>query len=151
VIARVLLVLVVAVGCGRTQRAPNAPATPSRPALYDRLGRMDAIKDIAKAFVEQQLVNGPLSARFASVDVARLQDQLAIQLCELSGGPCTYTGRSMRDVHAGMAISDAELSTFLAGLRTTLDRFQIDAKAQEELLALVRDQYGAPPELPPGP
>ena len=44
----------------------------------------------------------------------------------------------MRDVHAGMAITDAELSMFLAGLQVTLVQFKIDAKVQDELLGMLR-------------
>jgi hemoglobin len=123
--------------------APTGPKQPAGPVLYDRIGRMDAIKGIVKDFVEEGLKKGPLAARFANVDSARLEDSLANQLCELAGGPCKYTGRSMREVHAGMAITDAEFAAFETALGLTLVKFKVEPAEQRELIGLVREQRAA--------
>jgi hemoglobin len=111
--------------------------------LYDRIGRMDAIKGIVKDFVEEGLKKGPLAARFANVDAAHLEDGLANQLCELTGGPCKYTGRPMREVHAGMTLGDTDFAMFVAALQQTLDKFKVEPAEQNELLAIVKKQRDA--------
>lgn len=131
----VLLVLAL-IACGRP--SPRPVARPSGPVLYDRIGRMDAIKDIVKDFVENQLLAGPLAARFTNVDVVQLEDKLSTQLCELTAGPCKYVGRAMREVHAGMQITEADFAAFVAALEQSLIKLDVHAAEQRELLALVR-------------
>lgn len=134
---RALAVLVLAAACSK-QPPPSTPALPAGPVLYDRLGRMDVIKDIVDDFVEERLVTGPLAARFAHTDLARLEDNLATQLCELSGGPCKYTGRAMGEAHASLTISDADFTAFLAAFQQSLAKLGIRAAEQDELLGKLR-------------
>jgi hemoglobin len=134
---RALLVIVL-VACGSQSPRPTTAQQPSGPVLYDRIGRMDAIKGIVKDFVEEQLLKGALAPRFTNVDVVRLQEQLSTQLCELTSGPCKYVGRSMREAHATMQISDGDFTAFVGALEQSLTKFKVDATEQKELLALVR-------------
>ncbi|HEY5927953.1 MAG TPA: group 1 truncated hemoglobin [Kofleriaceae bacterium] len=137
---RLLLVIVLVfsfVACGPRSQ-PSTLTQPAGPVLYDRIGRMDVIKDIVKDFIEQQLMKGELAARFVNVNTALLADNLATQLCELSGGPCKYAGRSMREAHAELAITEADFTAFVGALEQSLVKYKIDAKAQSELIALVR-------------
>lgn len=132
------LVLVLAlVACGARSPRPGASTQPSGPVLYDRIGRMDVIKDIVKDLVEQQLMKGALAHHFTNVNPALLEDSLSRQLCELSGGPCKYTGRSMRETHATLAISEAEFTAFVTALQASLDKHAIKPQEQKELLGLV--------------
>lgn len=130
--------MIVLVACGSKSPRPGTVAQPSGPVLYDRLGRMDAIKAIVKDFVEEQLLEGSLAVHFTNVNAAQLEDNLATQLCELSGGPCKYTGRSMREAHATMQISEADFNAFIAALEQSLIKLQVSAAEQRELLGLVR-------------
>jgi hemoglobin len=128
----------VLAACGSKAHAPSAAsAAPSGPVLYDRIGRMDAIKGIVKDFVEERLLKGSLAPHFANVNVAVLEDSLATQLCELTGGPCKYVGRSMREAHASMTIGNADFTDFLAALEQTLVKFKVEPREQKELLDLV--------------
>jgi hemoglobin len=134
---RALLVIVL-VACGPKSPRSGTTQQPSGPVLYDRIGRMDAIKGIVKDFVEEQLLKGSLAARFTNVDVARLEDNLSTQLCELTAGPCKYEGRPMREAHAALQISETEFTAFVAALEQSLIKFKVDAAEQRELLAIVR-------------
>jgi len=133
---RLLLVLAL-VACGAKSPRSAANAKPTGPVLYDRIGRMDVIKDIVKDLVEEQLMKGSLAHHFTTVNTALLEDSIARQLCELSGGPCKYTGRSMREAHASMTISDADFAAFVTALRTSLAKFKIARPEQTEVVALV--------------
>jgi hemoglobin len=132
-----LLALAALAACGTRAKAPSAATPQSGPVLYDRIGRMDAIKLIVRDFVEEQLLRGPLAPHFTNVNAAMFQDSMATQLCELTGGPCKYTGRSMRDAHATMSLTHADFTAFTAALQQTLAKHQVKATEQEELLALV--------------
>jgi hemoglobin len=54
-----------------------------------------------------------------------------------TGGPQRYTGRSMRDSHAHLDITEGEWQSFLDDLHQTFERFQIPAAERQELLAIV--------------
>jgi hemoglobin len=141
-VVRALLVLVIVLGALGTAACGRKAATqtqPSGPVLYDRLGRMDVIKDIVRDFVEHGLREGALAKRFSSADVARLEEGLATQLCELAQGPCKYTGRPMREAHAGMTIDEADFEVFLGALRRSLARYRIARREQDELLGHLRE------------
>ena len=57
------------------------------------------------------------------------------QLCMATGGPCIYTGRTMRASHAGLGITEDDWNTAVAHLVASLNKFKVGAKEQEELLA----------------
>jgi hemoglobin len=67
-------------------------------------------------------------------DIPRLKKMLVDQVCEAAGGPCTYTGRSMRETHDGMAVTDAEFSALVEDLVATLNEFNVPETEQQELL-----------------
>ena len=53
------------------------------------------------------------------------------------GGPQKYTGRSMKNVHAGMGITNAEFDALAGDLKASLDKFKVPTQEQQELLAIV--------------
>ena len=59
------------------------------------------------------------------------------QVCAAAGGPQRYTGRSMSDSHAHLAITEQEWQAFLDDFRRTLDKFQVPEAERAELFAVV--------------
>jgi hemoglobin len=64
-------------------------------SLYDRLGGQPSISAVVDEFVARVAADKRINAFFARTDIAHLKMQLVNQICEASGGPCKYTGRSM--------------------------------------------------------
>jgi hemoglobin len=125
--------------CGGKQPAPAAPADKS---LYDRLGGMDAIKAVVKDFVEEQVAKDTrINHFFANSDLAKLQGHLADQICEAAGGPCKYTGRNMRESHAGMGVSAEDFSALVDDLQKSLAKFDVGAQEQQELLGALAPMH----------
>ena len=58
-------------------------------------------------------------------------------VCWATGGPQQYTGRSMRDSHVHLDITEDEWQVFLADLQACLDHFAVPKAEQGELFALV--------------
>lgn len=114
---------------------------PRGPSLYDRLGRMDVIGDIVVDLVEVELPQSPLAPRFTGVERSRLEDGLARWLCELADGPCRYPGRSLRELHAGMGITEAEFEAFLAALEHSLVRMRVAPDVRADVLTIVRGEH----------
>ena len=62
---------------------------------------------------------------------------LVDQICEASGGPCTYGGRDMRSTHTGMLVTGGEFDALVADLVATLDKFNVPKAEQDELLSVL--------------
>ena len=104
-------------------------------SLYDRLGGKDAITSVIDDFVANVGADKRINARFAKTNIPHLKQMLVEQVCQATGGPCTYTGKSMRDAHQGMKITEAEWNATVENLVKALDKNNVDAKSKQELLA----------------
>ena len=115
-------------------------SAPPEPTLYQRLGGRDALKGVVDDFVANVVADPRVNARFKGLQpaaVAKLQTNLADQICDATGGPCAYLGRDMKAVHAGMRITDAEWTATVEDLVKSLNKFKVGAKEQQELLAIL--------------
>jgi hemoglobin len=93
---------------------------------------------IVDDFVANLMADNRVKARFASLkppEVAKLKANLADQLCEAAGGPCSYLGRDMKTTHTGMKVTEAEWNATVEDLVKALNKYRIPAEEQQELLA----------------
>jgi hemoglobin len=105
--------------------------------LYERLGGLDAIRTVVESFVTRCAGDDRINAKFERTDNPRLKKMLVDQVCEATGGPCTYTGRDMRETHDGMGVTAGEFDALVEDLVATLDEFDVPKAEQEELLGLL--------------
>jgi len=142
VIKRSSLLLAVLILVGALQAVAHEEAKPS---LYKRLGGYDAIAAVVDDFIGR-LATDPQLGRFFvghSTDSLRRIRQLVVdQICEAAGGPCYYTGRSMKESHAGMKLTSAEWDKGVQHLSATLDKFKVGATERQELLGAVGSLKG---------
>ena len=103
-------------------------------SLYDRLGGLDAIKAVVDDFVALCAADDRINQKFARTDIPRLKKMLVDQLCEATGGPCTYIGRDMKETHRGLGVTAGEFDALVANLVATLNKFNVPQAEQEELL-----------------
>jgi hemoglobin len=108
--------------------------TMASPSLYERLGGKPAITAVVDDFVGNVASDTRINQRFAGADIPRLKARLVDQVCEATGGPCKYTGASMRDAHKGMKITEAEFNALVEDLTKSLDKFKVPAREKGELL-----------------
>ena len=106
-------------------------------SLYDRLGGQSAIVAVIDDFVGRCAADDRINAKFARTDVPRLKSMLVDQVASAIGGPATYTGRSMRETHDGMAVTGGEFDALVEDLVATLNGFNVPAAEQQELLGIL--------------
>jgi hemoglobin len=111
-------------------------------SLYDRVGGGDAINALTESWVARVGGDDRANGKFARTDIPRLKKEIADQLCEATGGPCAYTGRSMRETHAGMQTTAGEFDVAMQHLGATLDELNIPQPEQDELVALIVPMRG---------
>lgn len=103
-------------------------------SLYQRLGGHDAITAVIDAFVARCAGDPRINRKFERTDVPRLKKMLIDQVCEATGGPCTYAGRSMQETHDGMGVTAGEFDALVESLVTTLGEFSVPQAERDELL-----------------
>ena len=110
---------------------------PMASTLYERLGGLDAIKAVVEDFRDRVAGDDRINLKFARTDLARLTKMLTDQVCEATGGPCRYNGRSMKEAHAGMKVTKGEFNALVEDLVATLKQFKVAGAEQDELLAIL--------------
>lgn len=122
---------------------PEQTPTPAKPPLYERLGGLYGISAVVDSFIEKLAVNPTLNANPA-IEAARKPERLpglkvhvSTLVCEVTGGPCKYSGRDMKSAHASLHISEKDWDAMVADFKKTLDEFKVPSGEQEELIGIV--------------
>lgn len=106
-------------------------------SLYERLGGKAAITAVVDTFVSKVGADKRINGYFASTDLTKLKMHLGNQICEASGGPCQYTGRTMKQTHAGMGVTDAAFGALVEDLVAALDHHKVGKTEKDDLLAVL--------------
>ena len=144
------LVAIIA-GCGLAaddaaveEASPADTANPQEQAsLYDRLGGEAAITAVVDRFIDElsndDMLNDNPAIRAArdSVDPDELKAEVTALVCQATGGPQEYTGRTMAKSHAHMNISGSEWDQMITIFVSVLDEFSVPEAKQGELLPIV--------------
>lgn len=126
-----------------TDTAATAAADTSAPrTLYDRLGGKDAITAVVDSFVAIAAKDNRINKKFARSDVGRVKTMLVDQVCAATGGPCTYTGRSMKDAHRNMGVTEGEFDALVEDLVASLNAYNVAKPEQDELLSALATMKG---------
>ncbi len=128
-------VVVGAYGC-----ATMGDSTSAAPSLYKRLGGREGIALVVGDFVGNMAGDPRVNARFKDMkpaDVEKFKSYLSDQICDATGGPCSYLGRDMKTSHQGMKITEAEWNATVENLGKALDKNKVGAKEKQELVGLL--------------
>ena len=118
----------------------QAPAEPLRAAsaadaFYEQLGGRDGVAAIVVEFVAIMLADKRIADTFEGVDMDRLHAKLAEQFCMVSGGPCSYTGKSMQEVHEDLKVNNTRFNASVEDLQLAMVRCGVPSRVQNRLLA----------------
>jgi hemoglobin len=105
--------------------------------LYESMGGEPALRSAVEHFADLVQTDDRINFTFAEADMSKFKKLIFEQLCNLSGGPCQYTGRDMRTSHAKLNINNAEFNALAEDLYMALDRAGIPYRLQNKLMALL--------------
>src|SRR5262249_30347915 len=91
-------------------------------------------------FIAQALADPRIKRLFdglSSDSKGRFRQRVVEQFCAVTGGPCVYTGRTMKEGHAGIGITEADRNAAAGHLVASLDKFKVPEKEKNEFLALL--------------
>lgn len=126
-----LIATLVVTGC---QQSPES-------TLYQRLGGEAGVENIVDGVLSGIEQDQSIVHHFADTDVPRFRRLLIEQFCELSGGPCKYTGVSMQESHTGFQITQAHFDALVNHLISAMQQQRVAVEAQNEFLALLAPMY----------
>ena len=106
-------------------------------SLYERLGGKDAVTAVVDDFVANVAADKRINKFFAKTNIPNLKRNLVDQICQATGGPCTYTGRDMKTARRGVGITDADFNALVEDLQRSLDKFKVPQSEQGELLGML--------------
>jgi hemoglobin len=129
----------------KAQPGPSAGyPEPRGSSLYERLGAQEGLGRIAADFfygleTNPQLArqNPRIASASAGADPRERDRRFAEYLCQLTGGPCKYSGPALERVHAPMGLSGADWTIGGEELVRALNKNNVSRADQNELLALI--------------
>ena len=127
----------IATDAGAPDPVDAAPPPPR--SLYDRLGGKDGVAAVADTFSKNLLVDPRVSKAFlkSKDHLEHFKQMLADMICEAAAGGCHYAGRSMKDAHKGMAITEAQFDAVVEDLQLALDERGVGETEKSELFAAI--------------
>jgi len=111
-------------------------------SLYTRLGGYNAIAkvidDSTKSIFADPLI-GKYFIGLSTNSTQRLRQLLVDQFCQAAGGPCVYTGRTMKLSHSGMdgGLTNNEFKAFADDVSQALDKNSVNPSEKAEVLEFV--------------
>ena len=128
---RAALVAVACLLAGAT--APLAAG----PTLYEQIGGEAKLRITVDEFTNIILADDRINFTFAEADLAKFKKLLFEQICNLTQGPCQYTGRDMREAHAKLNLNDAQFNALAEDLYQAFDRAHVPYRVQNRVIALL--------------
>ena len=105
--------------------------------LFDSMGGEPVLRAAVSRFADLVVADNRINFTFAEADMSKFKSLLFDQLCNLSGGPCRYTGRDMRTSHAKLNINTAEFNALAEDLYIALGKEGVPYRLQNKLMALL--------------
>ncbi|MBQ0815179.1 MAG: group 1 truncated hemoglobin [Marinobacter sp.] len=110
-------------------------------SLYLQLGERAGIANIVENLLYLIVDDERINEQFKGMDVVQFHRNLTDQLCELSGGPCEYSGREMRELHAAMGITDTQFNALVENLILAMEKDHVPTAAQNRLIKQLLPLY----------
>jgi len=139
----VALAVVVLMAPGFYTTFAQGSAEKKQASLYDRLGGLAPISVVVSDFIDALVPDAVLNANPAiaaareRVPAPYLKYHVTALVCQATGGPCQYQGRTMKEAHAHLNITEREWERMITIFKEILAKHKVPAKETEELLAIV--------------
>lgn len=115
----------------------SCTSPPAPDQLYRDLGGEPGVEIIVDNLLDNIAQDDRIFYRFKDSNIDRLRQMLIEQFCNLSGGPCAYTGETMEKSHGGMHIDEAQFNALVEDLYRAMEKAGTPVAAQNRLVALL--------------
>ena len=111
-------------------------------AIYDELGGGDGVRTAVTVMYNRVVADPELAPWFEGIDTERLKSHQRAFLAAAFGGPQVFTGRSIGEAHAEMAITDDAFDRVVRSLMTALADLGVANEAVLAVGARLEDMRG---------
>jgi hemoglobin len=106
-------------------------------SLYAQIGGEPKLRASVDKLVEIMLVDERINFTFAETDLNKFKGLLYDQICELTGGPCKYTGRDMIESHKKLNTTNEQFNALAEDLYKAFDSVGVPYRLQNRVMALL--------------
>lgn len=104
--------------------------------LYEQIGGEPVLRKTVEEFVVIMEDDDRINFAFGNTDITKFKQLLFEQLCNVTGGPCQYTGRSMKESHEKLAINNAMFNALAEDVYLAFDRAGVPYRLQNKVMAI---------------
>jgi hemoglobin len=105
--------------------------------LFEQIGGETKLRATVDTLVAVMLEDDRINFTFAETDLAKFKSLLYDQLCELTGGPCKYTGRDMYTSHEKLNTTNEQFNALAEDLYIAFDKHDVPYHVQNKVMALL--------------
>ncbi len=108
-------------------------------SLFQELGGLEVITQFSNETIDISMADPRIKHTFEdeNVNPRRVKRMLVEQICALTGGPCVYEGRTMKESHEEDQITNAQFNAIVEDLQIAMDNAGVPFRTQNKLLALL--------------
>ena len=135
---------------GVAKKHPQKPAAPAAaiPSLYERVGGINNIAVLLDDVIERSYVSEVFRAN-PRIEEAHKRFPKAVYkfnatalACMVMGGPQKYTGRSVKEAHKDLQVTEMEWKELITIFRESMNGFKVPEKEQNEVIAILESTKG---------
>jgi len=105
--------------------------------LFEKIGGMPAVNAAVDIFYTKVLADDSISHFFKNTDMKTQAGKQKAFLAYAFGAPMAYTGKKMREAHAGMHLTEAHFGAVAGHLVSTLQELNVAQELIDEVLVIV--------------
>lgn len=124
-VSSVMLVALLLTGC----------ASSSKPNLYEEIGGTATLSKVFGLAINRIYNDPMLGPHFEGVPKSHLRKMLTEQTCALIGGPCEYTGKTMRESHQERNVTAAEFYAVVEHVQEAMRLIGLTYQQENRILA----------------
>jgi len=105
-------------------------------SLFERLGGMGAVDAAVDIFYKKVLADDSINGFFTNTNIMEQAGKQKAFLAYAFGAPMAYTGKSMRDAHSGMNLTEDHFNAVAGHLVETLKELGVSQELIDEVVAV---------------
>jgi hemoglobin len=113
-----------------------ASAAQAEATLYEQIGGEPVLRKTVEEFMIIMEQDDRINFSFGNTDIAKFKQLLFEQLCNITGGPCAYTGRTMKESHEKLDINNTMFNALAEDVYLAFDRAGVPYRLQNKVMAI---------------
>jgi len=113
-----------------------ASAAQAEATLYEQIGGEPVLRKTVEEFMIIMEKDDRINFSFGNTDTAKFKQLLFEQLCNITGGPCAYTGRTMKESHEKLDINNTMFNALAEDVYLAFDRAGVPYRLQNKVMAI---------------